>query len=127
MHVPLTTKLTYSALSDNLISVPTTEMALRMAPLLKTEWGLVTMLRSRVETHHTLNDARRLYGAENGKSRKNLETTVAGAVQWSFVFLPLLCIACERTKTFCVLKTSSCTCVGVRVTGETADVETLCQ
>jgi hypothetical protein len=35
------------------------ETALRMAPLLKTEVGssLVTMLRSRIQTHHTLNDA----------------------------------------------------------------------
>jgi hypothetical protein len=80
-----------------------------MAPLLKTEVGLVKMLRSRIETHQTLNDVRRLYGTENGKTQKNLETTVAGAVQWSFVFLPLLCVACERTKTFCF-----CTCVSVR-------------
>ena len=94
-----------------------------MAPLLKTEVGLVTMLRSRIETLHTLNDASLRH--RKRETRKNLETMV-GAVQWSFVFLPLLWVACERTKAFCALKNSSCTVRAAMGNWETVPrVETL--
>jgi len=52
------------------------------------------MLRSRIETLHTLNDASRLYGTENGNTRKILENDQendgrrGGASAVSFVLLP---------------------------------------